>query len=138
MANGNITGPANSLIIKNTSASPASFINYGTVAQSVQIEWIYVNALQFWYIGHAVNGAVASNYGVLSGASRDVAIYKWPSNWTGNTIVADATPLNETLMGYVMYFKNPNTNVVTRGALNTTEQSLFYTGGFGLTAHQNI
>ena len=122
--NGNVTGADNSLIVQNTNLKPSSFINLGTVTPKVQVEWTYINGLQFWYIGHSVNGAIASDYGVLTGASRDVALYKWPTNWTGNTITTDATPLNETLMGYVAYFKNANTKVTTRGALNSGDITL--------------
>lgn len=118
------------LKIENTTNLPASFINHGTIIGNATIQWDYPER-RFWYIGHGISHLQLGDLGVLTGAGRNVAVYKYNRGW--GTALSEQL-LSEPLQGYSVNFKDP-ARVTYSGVLNSGDYGNTMSNGWQLVAN---
>ncbi len=120
--NGN-TVTNDGLIIQNTTTSPTSFINIGSVTGNMNIEWSYPEN-RYWYIGHCISNVDIANYDALVTGGNAYLLYQYLNNaW--NEITGGPFIFDEPLEGFAFAVRDAGASVSHQGTLNVSD----FTGG---------
>ncbi len=115
--NGDLTGVDDGLYLKNSNASPSSLIVYGSASPTVNVDWYYDVAAQWWYIGHCASGFTNDAYNTSLASPNDYKLYE---RTTAYAKIEKASTYNfdVPMQGFALMIKDPNSTVSYSGLLN--------------------